>query len=155
MRRNHEAGVDFAVPRTGEDAVRLFLAVARLSRSLRRVGSQGLGHGSLSALATLANCGSMRLGDLAAREGVAPPTLSRMITVLVDSGFVRRTPDPQDGRASLVAATAEGERVVSGTRSDRMRELARRIDSLTVEQRIALAQALPALEALVLEDTQA
>ncbi|MGH3495189.1 MAG: MarR family winged helix-turn-helix transcriptional regulator, partial [Sciscionella sp.] len=80
---------------------------------------------------------------------------SRMITVLVDSGFVRRTPDPQDGRASLVAATAEGERVVSGTRSDRMRELARRIDSLTVEQRIALAQALPALEALVLEDTQA
>jgi DNA-binding MarR family transcriptional regulator len=136
----------------GEDTARLFLAVGRLSRSLRRIGPPGLGNGSLSALATLVKCGSMRLGDLADREGLAPPTLSRMVAALVESGFVARSPDPADGRASLVCATAEGERTVLGMRSTRMQELIRRLDGLTESQRKALAAALPALEALVDDD---
>jgi DNA-binding MarR family transcriptional regulator len=94
----------------------------------------------------------MRLGDLAAREGVAPPTLSRIIAALVESGLVLREADPQDGRASLVRATAEGERVMAGVRSDRLHELHNRLERLTEEQRTALAAAVPALEALVAED---
>jgi len=87
-----------------EDTARLYLAVGRLTRSLRRIGSGGseLGHGAVSALFTLVNQGSMRLGDLATKEGVAPPTLSRIVAALVEGGFVRREPDPNDGRASLV-----------------------------------------------------
>jgi DNA-binding MarR family transcriptional regulator len=131
------------------DTARLLLAVGRLFRSLRRVGPAGLGNGSLSALATLAKCGSMRLGDLAEREGVTPPTLSRIIAALVDSGLVSRSPDPGDGRASLVCATVAGESAVLGMRSARIRELARRLERLTAAQREALGAALPALEALV------
>jgi DNA-binding MarR family transcriptional regulator len=136
----------------GEDSARLFLAVGRLSRSLRRIGPTGLGNGSLSALATLVKCGSMRLGDLAEREGVAPPTLSRMVATLLESGFVSRSPDPADGRAWLVCATEEGEQAVLGMRSTRMRELARRLEALTRPQRDALLTALPALEALAADD---
>jgi DNA-binding MarR family transcriptional regulator len=136
------------------DAARLYLAVGRLTRLLRRVGTSSaeLGHGAVSALFTLVRHRSMRLGDLAAREGVAPPTLSRIVASLVERGFVVRTPDPHDGRASLVTPTEEGERVVTGLYSTRLRELQRRLDRLTPEQVGLLVAALPALEALVAED---
>jgi len=137
---------------TVDETTRLYLAVGRLSRILRRSGSPGLGQGSISALATLAYKGPMRLGDLAAREGVAPPTLSRIIAALVESGYVMREADPQDGRASLVQATPEGERIMAGVRSERLHELHNRLERLTEEQRTALAAAVPALEALVSED---
>jgi len=134
-----------------ENTARLYLAVGRLTRSLRRIGSGGaeLGHGAVSALFTLVNQGSMRLGDLATKEGVAPPTLSRIVAALVEGGFVRREPDPNDGRASLVTATDAGRQVASGLYSIRLRELQRRLDRLTPDQIHLLVAALPALEALV------
>jgi DNA-binding MarR family transcriptional regulator len=131
---------------------RLYLAIGRLSRSLRRTGTPGLGHGSLSALSTLVHCGEMRLGDLASREGVAAPTMSRIVAALVDTGYVRRDPDPADRRAWLVQATDEGERMVSGVRSTRVQELSRRIDRLGDDERAAITAALPALEKLLLEE---
>ncbi|HKN97952.1 MAG TPA: MarR family transcriptional regulator [Pseudonocardiaceae bacterium] len=140
-----------------EDTARLYLAVGRLSRLLRRIGasSSELGHGSVSALFTLVANKRMRLGDLAAKEGVAPPTLSRIVASLVDGGYVRRTPDPADGRAYLVTPTKEGERVASGLYSTRLRELQRRLDRLPADQVRLLMAALPALEALVAEDDTA
>ena len=136
----------------GEDTARLYLSIGRLFRGLRRAGASGLGHSSMSVLATLVNCGSMRLGDLAIREGVAPPTLSRVVAALQDTGYVRREPDPADGRAWLVTVTEEGERIVYGTRSHQLRELRLRIERLSDAQRAALFGALEALEALAAED---
>lgn len=137
-----------------EDTARLYLAVGRLTRLLRRIGSGSpeLGHGAVSALFTLVRHKSMRLGDLAAKEGVAPPTLSRIVAALVDGGYVRRTPDPVDGRAFLVSPTEEGERVVTGLYSTRVQELQRRLDRLSPERTQLLLAALPALEDLVADD---
>ncbi|MEO6087225.1 MAG: MarR family transcriptional regulator [Umezawaea sp.] len=138
-----------------EDATaRLFLTIGRLSRLLRRTGSPGLGPGAVSALATLARCGPMRLGDLAQKEGVAPPTLSRIVAALVEAGYVRREPDPQDGRAWLATPTPEGEEMVSGVRSARMAELRRRMEMLSPEHQSALIGALAALEEIVAEENR-
>ena len=134
-----------------EATARLYLTIGRLSRSLRRTNARGLGHGSVSALATLVSSGPMRLGDLAAREGVAAPTLSRMMASLVDAGYARREPDPADGRASLVTPTEAGERVVSGLRSERLQDLQERLRRLSDERREVLFAALPALEELTEE----
>lgn len=130
---------------------RLFLAVGRLSRSLRQAGVPGPGHGAISALATLVTYGQMRLGDLAAREGVAAATMSRIVASLVELGYVSRESDPVDRRAWLATATEEGERLISGVRSTRVQELSRRVDRLSADNREALANALPALEALLAE----
>lgn len=136
-----------------EATAQLYLTIVRLSRSLRRsgTGGGGLGHGAVSALATLVHAGPMRLGDLANREGVAAPTLSRMMASLVEAGYARRTPDPADGRASLVTATEQGERVVAGLRSDRMHDLQRRMHRLSEQQREAVFAALSALSELIEE----
>ncbi|EHR52992.1 transcriptional regulator [Saccharomonospora marina XMU15] len=131
---------------------RLFLAIGRLSRSLRQAGAPGPGHGAISALATLAAYGQLRLGDLAAKEGVAAATMSRIVAALVEAGYVRRESDPADRRAWLATVTPEGERLLSGVRSTRIEELDRRIARLSPEHREALTAALPALEALLTDE---
>ncbi|WP_246127557.1 MarR family winged helix-turn-helix transcriptional regulator [Amycolatopsis rhizosphaerae] len=137
---------------TEDVAGRLFLAVGRLSRSLRQAGTPGPGHGSISALATLAAHGPMRLGDLAAKEGVAAATMSRIIAGLVEVGYASREPDPVDRRAWLATATEEGERMLSGVRSTRVRELNRRISRLAPKLQADLAAGLVALEALLADE---
>jgi hypothetical protein len=60
----------------GDDAVtdvtRLRIALARLYRRLRRHELVGLTPTQLMPLATVKSSGPMRLGDLAAAEGIAP-----------------------------------------------------------------------------------
>src|SRR5215471_9250869 len=81
-------------PDTVIDAARLRVAIARLSRRLRRHVLAGLTPTQLSALATVERSGPLRLGDLAAAEGIAPSTLTRLVTALEERGYVDRTPVP-------------------------------------------------------------
>src|SRR6476620_3681130 len=85
------------------DVTRLRVALARLARRLRKHQLAGLTPTQLAALATVERSGPMRLGDLAAAEGIAPSTLTRLVTALEDSGYVRRYADPSDARASTLA----------------------------------------------------
>lgn len=134
---------------------RLFLSVGRLSRALRQAGAPGPGHGAISAMATIDRYGPLRLGDLAAKEGVAAATMSRIVASLVDAGYMSREPDPADRRAWIAALTEEGEQILGDVQSVRIRELCTRIERLSDERRAALEAALPALEALLDDDPTA
>ena len=98
------------------DVTRLRVALARLSRRLRRHELAGVTPTQLAALATVGHSGPMRLGDLAAAEGIAPSTLTRLVTALEDSGYVRRCADPSDARASTLAITAHGQNALERIR---------------------------------------
>jgi DNA-binding MarR family transcriptional regulator len=125
------------------------MVIGQLIRLLRSQAPSAVGPGSLAALATLARHGPMRLGDLAAREGVAPPTLTRMIAVLEDAGFVQRRTDQADRRAVQVSVTDSGVRVVAEALDARAVVLQARLAALPEPDRTAILAALPALEALV------
>lgn len=139
---------DVTSPAPDDLATRLYVVVGRLVRTLRRTGSADISPGALSALASLSRAGPSRLGDLAAREGVAAPTMTRIIGVLEDSGLVRRSPDPEDGRAVLVDATEAGRALVQGESFTRSSALRRRVGALSAQDRAALEAAVPVLEAL-------
>jgi DNA-binding MarR family transcriptional regulator len=131
------------------DTARLYLALGRLNRTLRRQAPDAaVGHGALSVLATLVDSGPLRLGALAELEGVSAPSMTRIVSSLEQLRHVRREPDPHDGRAHLVAATASGTELVTHGRSQRLVALAGRIDRLTAGERAALLDALPVLERL-------
>ncbi len=66
----------------------------------------------LPLLAMLAEEGPFRAGEIAAVLGVNPSTVSRQVAGLVRSGLVERRADPEDGRASPLAVTAAGRRVL-------------------------------------------
>jgi DNA-binding MarR family transcriptional regulator len=130
------------------DTARLRLVLSRLSRRLRsEVGI--LPPLPMSALATLAQHGRMRLGELAAREGVSPPVMSRGLAVLDAHQAVVRDPDPTDARSQLVSLSAEGERLLAAAGAAHAEAFGRRMAKLDARQRKALADALPALEALL------
>ncbi|MFZ2624456.1 MAG: MarR family transcriptional regulator [Propionibacterium sp.] len=81
-----------------------------------RPGGSGMGLGVRSALFALERHGPRRSGDLARLEGVAAPTMTRMMTALVERGHVARRPDPDDGRASLLEITEAGTEALSRAR---------------------------------------
>jgi DNA-binding MarR family transcriptional regulator len=132
----------------GIDVTRLRVALARLSRRLRRHELAGLTPTQLAALATVGTSGPMRLGDLAAAEGIAPSTLTRLVTALEDSGYVRRFPDPSDARASTLAITPHGQEALERIRTESTLMLTASLELLTPAQRSTLAEALPVLEQL-------
>jgi DNA-binding MarR family transcriptional regulator len=130
------------------EAARLAIALGRLSRWIRRQQALPLALGSISALATISREGPLRAGDLAAREGLAPASLSRVIAVLLADGYVARRPDAADGRAFFVSTTPAGEKMLADVRAATAKVLLTRLDHLTTDQRAAIIDALPALEAL-------
>lgn len=149
MARDAIEGIDDA-----ELTQRLQRVVGKLSRLLRRGEPSVIGPGAMSALSTLATEGPLRPSDLATREGVRPPTMTRIVTGLEEGGYVERTVDPADRRASLLAVTALGDDLVLGTRTARRSHLARHLARLTPAERRALAAALPVLETLAQTATE-
>ncbi len=135
------------------DVTRLRVSLARLSRRMRRHQLAGLTPTQLAALSTVERAGPLRLGDLAAAEGIAPSTLTRMVAVLEDLGYVQRDADPKDARASTLAITPEGHETLERLREEGTALLTQWLLLLTAEQRAALATALPALEALAEPET--
>ena len=137
------------------DATRLRVAIARLSRRLRRHELAGLTPTQLSALATVEASGPMRLGDVAAAEGIAPSTLTRIVTALEDRAYVERCAVPGDARASTLTITARGHEVLERIRHESTAMLAQSLATLRPEQIASLADALPALEQLAEVDPRA
>lgn len=138
---------------TLDDAAgRLAVTICRLNRMLRRKAPTGLGAGSLSALATVVRTGPVRLGDLAAREQVAPPSLTRMVSSLEEAGYLVRTPDPADRRASTVRATPAAQELIRGTGSGRAAAVRERLAALSRAELEVLLAAVPVLESLVTDD---
>jgi DNA-binding MarR family transcriptional regulator len=136
--------------------ISLYGVLVRLSRALRSHTPDGeLTLMQLSTLSVVGLCGPTRLGDLAARLGIAPPTTSRMIENLVERGLVSRNPDPDDQRATLVGLTAFGEATVAKLREQGTGYLGKRLDALDPDQLRALIAALPVLEEIAANEVPA
>jgi DNA-binding MarR family transcriptional regulator len=52
----------------------------------------------------------LRLTELATLAGMTKQSIGEVIDNLVDLGYVKRVPDPQDRRAKLICLTARGEK---------------------------------------------
>ncbi|HEV3291552.1 MAG TPA: MarR family transcriptional regulator [Streptosporangiaceae bacterium] len=148
----HPVAATAGPPAGAIDVARLRVAIARLSRWLRRHELVGLTPTQLSALATVERAGPLRLGDLAAAEGIAPSTLTRLVTALEERGYVERHPVPGDARACTLAITADGHETLELLRQESTTRLAESLRTLSAEQLAALAEALPALEQLANAD---
>jgi DNA-binding MarR family transcriptional regulator len=133
-------------------AGRLRLAIGRLGRQLRHQPVGGLTPSQLSALSTVDQCGPIRLGDLAAREKVSPPTLTRCVAGLESLELVERQPDPEDRRSSLMVVSGSGRQLLEDLRRERTAMLTCRIAELDDEARRALGEAIGVLEQLVADE---
>jgi DNA-binding MarR family transcriptional regulator len=123
-------------------ASRLRLAVVRLNRKLRAQRTDSaVSLTQLAALSTLWKCGPLTPGELAAKEGVQPPSMTRVIAALEDAGYVTRGPHPTDGRQAIVALTDAGRAFHDTQVSVREAWLDKRLAELDAEERELLDRA--------------
>jgi DNA-binding MarR family transcriptional regulator len=136
-------------PQAVTAADRIHSAAIHLLRSARRVDEEtGLSAARLSALSVLVFGGPRTIGALAAAEQVQPPTITALVNGLEQEGLVTRTRSRNDGRVTLVAATAKGRRVMQAGRRRRIEAIARRLRQLDAHEVETVRQAAELLERL-------
>lgn len=124
----------------GNQLIRLMRLVERGQD--RSSGPDSVERATYLLLVHLVKGGPQRSGALADAVHSDPSTISRQIGHLVTLGYVERTADPDDGRATLLAATAEGRRVYERNRARRTAAIAQMLDDWSVTDRSALAELL-------------
>jgi DNA-binding MarR family transcriptional regulator len=102
----------------------------------------------LSALSVVVFAGPQSLGSLAAAEGVAGPTMTRIVDGLESLGLAERRPSTRDGRSVSIAATRAGEDLMRAARQRRIDAIAAAIAELGAADQRRLAAAAGMLDEL-------
>jgi DNA-binding MarR family transcriptional regulator len=93
--------------------------------------------------------GPITPGEVAGQLGMLPQSLTRTFAALENAGYLRRTPDPADGRQSLLLATTEGRAAIRAEMAPRDRWLARAMAAvLSPEERDQLAHCAELMDRL-------
>jgi DNA-binding MarR family transcriptional regulator len=128
-------------------ADRLHSAAIHILRRVRKQDTAtGEGPARLSALSVLVFGGPMTLGQLAAAEQVKPPTMTRIINGLEQSGLATRIADTRDARRVQIRATDKGVRLLQAARNRRIGYLADHLGTLSAKERTTLGKAVGILE---------
>ena len=128
-------------------ADRLHSAAIHLLRNVRASDVEtGLSPARLSVLSVLVFGGARTPSELAAAEQVRLPTISALVRGLEVDGLVRRAPDPDDGRAVRLSATAKGRRILQRGRERRLDNLEELLEPLSREELRTLSEASEILE---------
>jgi len=132
-----------------ELAPRLRWAITRMARRLRQESGIDLGPSQTAALATIERHGPLSPSELADAERIKRPTATRILRHLEEAGLVERVKDPEDGRASILSATADGRALLRRLRARKTAYLATRLDKLDAEDRRTLERAAELLEGML------
>ena len=105
----------------------------------------GLTIPQMRVLFSAARRGGARPGFIAERARMAPPNVTSVVDRLVERGLVRREPDPEDGRATIVLLTEEGKRLVRAIAAAAGERLQSALDGLQPDELESLETGLRAL----------
>jgi DNA-binding MarR family transcriptional regulator len=127
----------------------LRVSLARLTRRLRRqAAAHSLTPTQFATLAAVERHSAVTPGELAELEKVQPPSMTRVIAVLVERGLLSRSPHPTDRRQVTVTVTEAAQKLLKEERRSKEAWLNQRLKDLTAEERSILRQAAPILEKL-------
>jgi DNA-binding MarR family transcriptional regulator len=120
----------------------------------RRGGAhaEGITGGQAALLAQIRNYPQLGVRELAAREGISAPSMTRYLDRLEKADLIVRSRSPEDGRRIRLALTPKGVRVLRSVRRRRTAWLAERLEGLGPAEQRAVAEAIEPLERLLGED---
>jgi DNA-binding MarR family transcriptional regulator len=137
-------------PDTTAIANRLRPVLLKLARELRReIHSLGVTGGQVSLLVQIKYAPGIGVRELAARERISVPGMSKFVSRLEEAGLVQRAPVGGDRRRVGLTLTTAGQRVLRSVRSKRTAWLAARLRTLNDHQLAALDAAIEPLTALL------
>jgi DNA-binding MarR family transcriptional regulator len=138
-------------PPASDLASRLRLAITRTARRLRQEAGAALSPSQTAALATIERHGPLTPSEVAIRERVQRPTVTRVLARLEESGLILRAADPADGRSALVTVSPAGRELLAAVRTRKDAYLAQRLEGIDPADRAALDRAAAILERMLEE----
>jgi DNA-binding MarR family transcriptional regulator len=133
-----------------ELANRLRPVLLHLNRYLRREAhAEGVTGGQAALLAQIRTYPELGVRDLAAREGVSAPSMTRYLDRLERAGLIVRTRSATDARRIRLALTPKGVRALRSVRRRRTAWLAERLQNLSPVELTAVDRAIEPLLRLV------
>lgn len=137
--------------RTCALAQELRALISKLKRRLREQADVGdLTPSQVSVLLRLENEGPATASSLARAEGMRPQSMGAVVATLEAAGLVSGTPDPSDGRQTLLGLTEACRKIVQEGRAARQDWLSRALHSrFTPREQADLAAAILLLKRLV------
>jgi DNA-binding MarR family transcriptional regulator len=127
-------------------ASELRVSMGQLLRRLRAEHRFPIHHGAV--LGRLDREGPQGISDLAKAEKVRPQSMAQTIGELETQGLVGRTPDPDDGRRTLVDLTPTGHETLEADRRVRVGWLVAAIEQLSAADQKTLNRATSILAKL-------
>ncbi|MBM9466388.1 MarR family transcriptional regulator [Nakamurella sp. YIM 132084] len=106
----------------------------------------------MSALSVIWREGPLTAGELAAKEQVKPPSITRVVSALEQSGLVTRQGNPDDGRQVLVTITDTGTAEIENLVRARELWLGQQLAQLSQRDRAVLEKATGILDRLAASD---
>ena len=132
-----------------EVANRLRPVLLQLNRELRReIHSLGVTGGQVALLIQIQREPGLGVRELAARERMSPPGMSKYVGRLEAAGLVERSAVADKRRIGL-RLTEQGERVLRSVKKRRTAWLAARLRELDPAERVAIERALEPLSRLL------
>ena len=132
-----------------EVAAQLRIAIARAARGLRQQAGRELTPSRASVLATVARHGPLTPSELAERERISRPTITRLVAKLKQQGLVECLPDPADGRSYRVGMSAAGRALRADRQARKNAYLTRLLEAADDEELAVLDRAAELLERLL------
>ncbi|HEX8681023.1 MAG TPA: MarR family transcriptional regulator [Ardenticatenaceae bacterium] len=133
-----------------EAAAHIVEVVPYLNRIIAAEARQTLGEGwftlvHVRVLAHIRISGGCSLGELAERRDVSLPTMSKMVTSLVEKGLITREPDPANRRAVIIRLTEAGDKLYLEVLAKLQQHIAQDLTGLSSEQRASIVNSLELL----------
>ena len=124
-----------------------------MGRELRReTRALGASPEQVALLVSIKYAPGIGIRELAARERVSPPAMTKHVDRLERDGLVTRTPSAADKRRVGLTLTDEGQRLLRRVRSRRTAWLAQRLAKLDAAELSAIEAAIGPLSRLLRED---
>lgn len=134
---------------TPDRGERLLLAVSRLNRWATRRADMEVPPAQARLLALVLEMGPTRIGDLADADQCSQPTMTTQVQRVEAAGWVTRSPDPSDARASLVEVTDAGRAVIARVREARSVTLQPSLADLTEQDERVLDEAITIMQRMI------
>ena len=124
--------------------------VGRLAYHLRTPATRfGITPTRLAALSALTRYpDGVRQGDLAELMNMSAPSMTRLVEILEEAGWVERRRDSADQRCLLLVLSPVGRKTIETLRDGAATQLSEELTELTADERATLAAAVPVLRKL-------
>ena len=95
----------------------------RATRRARRLTGLDWTYSALLIMEGMKDRPTIRMSQLAESVGTTPPTITKLVNDLEQKGLLVRTPDDQDGRATIISLTPEGKQMAEAIGRARLEAL--------------------------------